>query len=286
LNFFNGISFDSRLVSADPGRRRWRRGRRWRWRWFVDKPQQTCNLVNWTNIAFIDYDSDDDVPPLSSNMKTDSDPYAGALTLFWTISRAKCNIGIFFSKDRREEVIEVEEEPELVPIPGSSTPVKIMTQGQWMKGCPEGGEQSFLFSLYSRLNEGEFPCPQGCGASITRRKGDFFAIFVSFLDLTVIIIEVDLFICHGLSAWVFYVHRSLAKDCASRMPALSYTNLRSVWRTHLLWQSIPTVCGPRWPPSIPLLWFTGRYTRCWSVLDWTDVLRAWYRSYWGERKSS
>ncbi|KAK7470678.1 hypothetical protein VKT23_002100 [Stygiomarasmius scandens] len=114
--------------------------------------------------AFIDYDSDDDAPPLSSNMKTDSDPYAG----------------IFFSKDRREEVIEVEEEPESVPIPGSSTPVKIMTQGQWMKGCPEGGEQSFLFSLYSRLNEGEFPCPQGCGASITRRKGDFFAIFPEF----------------------------------------------------------------------------------------------------------
>ena len=64
-------------------------------------------------------------------------------------------IGIFFSKDRREEVIEVEEDPEVVLIPENMERVKLMTQGQWMKGCPEGGEQSFLFGLYSELSEGE-----------------------------------------------------------------------------------------------------------------------------------
>ena len=54
-----------------------------------------------------------------------------------------------------------------------------MTQGQWMKGCPEGGEQGFLFSLYQELSEGESRCPNGCSFSIKRRKSDFFAIFVS-----------------------------------------------------------------------------------------------------------
>ncbi len=54
-----------------------------------------------------------------------------------------------------------------------------MTQNQWMKGCPEGGEQGFLFSLYSQLIEGKCPCPSACGYSITRTKSHFFAIFVS-----------------------------------------------------------------------------------------------------------
>ena len=89
------------------------------------------------------------------------------------------NIGIFFSKDRREEVIEVEEEPDMVLLPGLNEKVPLMTQGQWMKGCPEGGEQSFLFGLYQQLSEGECRCPHGCGATITRQKSDFYALFVS-----------------------------------------------------------------------------------------------------------
>lgn len=48
-----------------------------------------------------------------------------------------------------------------------------------MKGCPEGSEQSFLFSLYRELSEGQCPCPHGCGSSIPRQKRDFFALFVS-----------------------------------------------------------------------------------------------------------
>jgi hypothetical protein len=47
-----------------------------------------------------------------------------------------------------------------------------------MKGCPEGGEQSFLFGLYTFLCEGKCPCPQGCGYAIQRQKSDFFAILV------------------------------------------------------------------------------------------------------------
>ncbi|KAL0579537.1 hypothetical protein V5O48_002466 [Marasmius crinis-equi] len=115
---------------------------------------------------FAGYDSDEDPMVVTSGTRpnVESDPYAG----------------IFFSKDRREEVIEVEEEPEIVTLPDINASVKLMTQGQWMKGCPEGGEQSFLFALYSQLSEGTCPCPQGCGATIPRKKSDFFAIYPQF----------------------------------------------------------------------------------------------------------
>jgi hypothetical protein len=87
--------------------------------------------------------------------------------------------GIFFSKDRREEVIEVEEEPAVVLMPDVDEKAKLMTQGQWMKGCPEGGEQGFLFSQYHELSQGQCLCPYGCGTSVSRQKCDFFALFVS-----------------------------------------------------------------------------------------------------------
>ncbi|KAF9451700.1 hypothetical protein P691DRAFT_327967 [Macrolepiota fuliginosa MF-IS2] len=112
---------------------------------------------------YADYDSD--FEPKAEGGHQDVDPYAG----------------IFFSKDRREEVIEVEEDPETVRIPGTIENLKIMTQGQWMKGCPEGSEQSFLFQLYSQLtDETPQPCPQGCGANYTRSKSDFFGFFPDF----------------------------------------------------------------------------------------------------------
>lgn len=89
-------------------------------------------------------------------------------------------IGIFFSKDRQETVIEVEEEPETVTAPKSSVTLRILTQGQWMKGCPEGSEQSFLFSIYSGLRDGICRCPgDNCTYTIERSKDNFFAIFVS-----------------------------------------------------------------------------------------------------------
>lgn len=113
---------------------------------------------------FVNYDSDYEIRDDTPNAQVDIDPYAG----------------ILFSKDRREEVIEVEEEPDIVYISGVNERVKLMTQNQWMKGCPEGGEQGFLFSLYSQLIEGKCPCPSACGYSVTRTKSHFFAIFSSF----------------------------------------------------------------------------------------------------------
>ncbi|KAI0638576.1 ubiquitin conjugating enzyme family protein [Trametes polyzona] len=116
---------------------------------------------------YIDYDYDSDFEEQTGKSNAAAvDPYAG----------------IFFSKDRREEVIEVEEEPEMVLMPGSSGKIPLMTQGQWMKGCPEGSEQSFLFSLYRELSEGECPCPHGCGGSVARKKSDFFPLFPTFSE--------------------------------------------------------------------------------------------------------
>ncbi|KAF7332161.1 Baculoviral IAP repeat-containing protein 6 [Mycena kentingensis (nom. inval.)] len=117
---------------------------------------------------YIDYDSDDGVAAEPAS-KADADPYAR----------------IFFSKDHREEVIEVEEEPETatlsVPL-GGIEQVKLLPQGEWMKGCPPptGGEQGFLFTQYTQLSEGKCACPHGCGASVPRAKSDFFPIFAEF----------------------------------------------------------------------------------------------------------
>lgn len=47
-----------------------------------------------------------------------------------------------------------------------------------MKGCPEGGEQGFLFSLYQSLTSGTCPCPYQCGNAIERKKSDMFALYV------------------------------------------------------------------------------------------------------------
>lgn len=69
--------------------------------------------------------------------------------------------------------------------------VKLMSQGQWMKGCPEGGEQSYLFSLYSQLSGGESWCPNACGTSVKRKKSDFFAIFVSSIPAYITITGID-----------------------------------------------------------------------------------------------
>lgn len=87
-------------------------------------------------------------------------------------------LGIFFSKDRKEEVIEIEEEPELVKLKEYPEPLKLISQGQWMKGCPEGSEQTFLFGQYSELSEDVCVCPENCGYSISRKKSDFLVLYV------------------------------------------------------------------------------------------------------------
>lgn len=73
----------------------------------------------------------------------------------------------------------MEEDPEIIVIAGQDGPVKLMTQSQWMKGCPEGGEQGFLFSLYNELSHGPCQCPGKCSYSVPRNKGDFFPVIVS-----------------------------------------------------------------------------------------------------------
>lgn len=121
--------------------------------------------------------------------------------------------GIFFSKDRREEVIEVEEEPEVAFVPEMNEKVALMTQGQWMKGCPEGGEQSFLFSLYRELSEGECRCPHGCGGSVSRKKRDFFSIFVS--ETLCMRVFMDLFRAQAeFHTYVKYLRQIVPHTCA------------------------------------------------------------------------
>lgn len=118
-------------------------------------------MCYYQDADYEDYDSDYDQKAENARHHTGVDPYAG----------------IFFSKERKEEVIEVEEEPEVIEIDGLRVP--LMTQGEWMKGCPEGGEQGFLFSLYQSLSFGSCPCPYQCGGSVEHNKADFFAVHVS-----------------------------------------------------------------------------------------------------------
>ncbi|EAU84763.2 ubiquitin conjugating enzyme family protein [Coprinopsis cinerea okayama7 len=133
---------------------------------------------------YVDYDSDFGETIDKGNGAPDVDPYAG----------------IFFSKDRREEVIEIEEVPETYTPPGSNESLKMLTQGQWMKGCPEKGEQGFLFGLYSQLSDPNFNCPHDCGGMIQRRKGDFFALhsdFTSYIERLRSIVRARCQRCHS-----------------------------------------------------------------------------------------
>lgn len=175
---------------------------------------------------FVNYDSDYEIRDDTPNAQVDIDPYAGSPFRVRSVQSAETHPqGILFSKDRREEVIEVEEEPEIVHIPGVNERVKLMTQNQWMKGCPEGGEQGFLFSLYSQLIEGKCACPSGCGYSITRTKSHFFAIFVSsspFFSPNQLILRPVLF--RG-------IYRSLAWHRPPEVREMSQEVLPCVWRT-------------------------------------------------------
>ena len=67
-----------------------------------------------------------------------ADPYAGLYSLRVSENCLTVYLGIFFSKDRRETVIEAEEDPEIVQATDYHEPLKVRTQGRWMKGCPEG----------------------------------------------------------------------------------------------------------------------------------------------------
>lgn len=111
-------------------------------------------------------------------------------------------------------------------IPGIGERVKLMTQNQWMKGCPEGGEQGFLFSLYSQLIEGQCLCPSACGYSIPRTKSHFFAIFVSTPPSS-LLDYLNLSPVHFRG-----VYRSLARNYPQEVQEMSQDVLLRVWRTN------------------------------------------------------
>ncbi|ORY34658.1 hypothetical protein BCR39DRAFT_513852 [Naematelia encephala] len=138
---------------------------------FVERVQRIVTLEDRDNevdgsdegsYEFEDYEDD-----AQGDNHIQSDPYAG----------------IFFSKDRVEQVIEPVDEPEYVVMDDDGGNVKVtvrlLDRSEWMSGCPEGNEQSFLFQLYSTLNE-DFPCSHGCGQTLKRRKEDFFCLFSDF----------------------------------------------------------------------------------------------------------
>ncbi len=98
---------------------------------------------------------------------------------------------MFFSKDRTERIVEpvLEEIYATVTMPRGGTDasgspaskltVRVLSRGEWMSGCPEGGEQSFLFQLYNFLSEGSMPCANRCGRTVRRKAEHFFPLFVS-----------------------------------------------------------------------------------------------------------
>ncbi|KAF7288255.1 hypothetical protein HMN09_01415700 [Mycena chlorophos] len=77
--------------------------------------------------------------PRNRTAKADADPYAR----------------IFFSKDHREEVIEIEEEPGNRPkslsLRGATELVKILPQGEWMKGSDMSDRSVLYFKLLEWL---------------------------------------------------------------------------------------------------------------------------------------
>lgn len=56
---------------------------------------------------------------------------------------------------------------------------EVLTFGEWMSGCPEKGEQDFLFNLWRDVTE--FPLMCACGWSRQRSAEDFFTLKVSHL---------------------------------------------------------------------------------------------------------
>ncbi|MBW0504927.1 hypothetical protein O181_044642 [Austropuccinia psidii MF-1] len=90
---------------------------------------------------------------------------------------------ISFQRDRKVTVVEVEEPAQQVKlrINDALELAHLMPQSEWMKGCAEGNEQSFLFQVYSRLTEAHCRCPtENCSGMIQRNKTDFFAIPSTF----------------------------------------------------------------------------------------------------------
>ncbi|KAK4687368.1 hypothetical protein P7C73_g2746, partial [Tremellales sp. Uapishka_1] len=121
-----------------------------------------------------DFDDGFDADELDETEQLHSDPYAG----------------VFFSKDRVEQIVEPSEKEEwatIVPCGKKGArklKVRVLGKQEWMSGCPEGNEQSFLFQLYSLLEEAEVGCSSNCGHVFKKYKSDFFALFPEFSTYT------------------------------------------------------------------------------------------------------
>jgi len=81
--------------------------------------------------------------------------------------------GIFFPTSRREEIIEVLPPPSAADHNGEH---EVLSFGEWMSGCPEKGEQDFLFNLWR--DETEHPVVCSCGWKRERSPHDFFTLLV------------------------------------------------------------------------------------------------------------
>lgn len=174
---------------------------------------------SWLNGGLLegdfDYDSEPEIAMRAGGNTGNADPYAGARLSMRDIDANSHlhHLGIFFSKDRREEVIEVEEDSDTATISESDRPVKLMTQSEWMKGCPEGGEQGFLFSLYNELSQGTCPCPNKCGYVVFRKKSDFFPILVRCIPCTCFIFSANGQCKPLFSTYVDRLRTLIHKEC-------------------------------------------------------------------------
>ncbi|BEJ13516.1 hypothetical protein CspHIS471_0306900 [Cutaneotrichosporon sp. HIS471] len=140
-------------------------------------------VVNGADSESSDFD-DDDVGMIElgdfAEEPRGEDPYAG----------------VFFSKDRAERLVEpvLEEIYAAIKLPRGGTDAlgnpasqrnaRILSRGEWMSGCPEGGEQSFLFQLYNYLSEGSMACANDCGHAVRRKPEHFFPLFPDFPNYT------------------------------------------------------------------------------------------------------
>lgn len=150
--------------------------------WRVGQRGDADNCPPEDDDGYNDYDSDYE---MKINAKKDGnavDPYAGGRASCYAVFGAALTppalIGIFFSKTRREEVVEVDEDPEYAVNKATGKTMLVMSRGDFMRGCPEASEQSHLFSLYNKASEPSRKCGQ-CGTNIPITKADFLAIFVS-----------------------------------------------------------------------------------------------------------
>lgn len=133
-------------------------------------------------------------------------------------------LGIFFSKSRREEVVEVDEEPEYTQN-ATLGKLPILSRGDWMRGCPEASEQTHLFSLYNKASEPSRKC-NACSTLIPISKGDLLTIYVRTLPLS---LTLNIHLTCSLTAEFRALHRVFTRKCRSQVPQMPAGSLPRLW---------------------------------------------------------